>query len=598
MTKQDKYVLVVDDEPSILEMLSNYLAVDADQYGIKTAENVAQALSVLETESIFIVISDVYMPGDSGIDLLANIRRDYPNISVVLMTGYATPQLREEVAESECLHFLEKPIDLKSLRAIIHQRTNAVSECSGFDGTLKNIQLEDLIQMCCLSSITTTFRVRMGRREGSIYIADGDIVHAVCGDRSGEAAFYEILGWKSGGFESNGALDPPKRTIDKNWQYLLMEGMRLADERGADAEETLKSMGIESRRTPARIRTLIVDDSPVMCRILREMLETDEAVEVVGTAGNGEAALQMIADTEPDLITLDVNMPVMGGRTALKHIMINQPCPVVIISAAGNDSGANIFDFLCLGAVSFLGKPVRTGDMEAQHKRLLETVKRAATAKIENFIRIRAPGPVPPSRARPSETRPAKHLVVVSAGPGGFAELVRLIALFPANLAAGVIAFLQMPGEYLQTFAGYLNERSFLSVTPLPDNAVPFVTGSCFAAPDDFFVKITMPVEGGIYAAAAGPETGAENRVDDFFSHATEAFSGRIDVVLLSGAKVGRGSGLSRLRDMGGGIFSQPRSRCMVPEPLIHAGKMIEQEADSPEIVSRILRSVRGKAAI
>jgi len=346
MTTDLKKVLIVDDDPAILGFLSKSLSVNNERYGVLTAEDGNVALEILSREEIFLVVSDIKMPGISGLHLLQKIRVDYPQVQVILMTSFPSEEIQSQVKNSGCLHFIEKPFSTNYLIELIREQINIKDK--GFEGSLKNIQLTDLIQMCCLSCLNMGISVKKGSEKGKMYIKDGDIIHAECGDTVGEDAFYKILAWESGSFETIAFVAAQETTIDKNYQYLLLEVLRIADEKAMKEDDEDENKGKIHLSLPhENIRVLIVDDSPMMCRILSDIIESDEEMEVVGTAENGEEALKKIGELEPDIITLDVNMPVMDGSTALKHIMIKSPCPVVIISSVGNSSQMNVIDFLC-----------------------------------------------------------------------------------------------------------------------------------------------------------------------------------------------------------------------------------------------------------
>ena len=318
-----KNVLLVDDEPFLLDILSEYLERDKDRYKVLTAENGREALKILARQKISLVVSDVYMPEMSGIHLLGEIKNKYPDTPVILMTAYHTPQIQSEAEKSGCLHFIEKPFEMEEMRALVLDRMG--KDDQGFVGTLKNIQLSDLIQMCCLSPISMAIRVKQEPMEGTVFIHDGDIIHAVCGGRTGEEAFYDILGWKHGHFETLGSRSVPERTIQKAWQSLLMEAARRIDEESAEEDERIPGTEDTDSESGADktdpVKVLVVDDSAMMCKALEKIICSGKKATVIGSAKNGEEALEKINQLKPDLITLDVNMPVMDGSTALKHII-------------------------------------------------------------------------------------------------------------------------------------------------------------------------------------------------------------------------------------------------------------------------------------
>jgi two-component system chemotaxis response regulator CheB len=560
---EKKQILLVDDEPFILDMMVWYLAADADLYGIFRAGSAEEAMEIIDRERIFLVVADVNMPGMSGLDLLSAIRSRYPHIKVILMTGDKGAEVREGVRKSGCLHFLEKPLEMKELRRTITEEIRKKDE--GFHGTLKNIQLNDLIQLCCQAAINTAIRVSKSEKEGMIFIRDGEIVHAVCADHVGENAFYEILCWKSGRFETLGEIFIPDVSISKNWHHLLMDAARRMDEEGG---ATCNVQHAEDEERNNKIRVLIADDSSMMCKVLTEILASDQDIEVVGTAKNGEDAIKKMEELMPDLITLDVNMPVMDGGTALKHIMIKKPCPVVMLSNVGEKSQTGAPDFLRLGAADFLHKPVRSKDMDIQRRQIIQRVKLAATAKMDNFRRMKDPKILPDKDHLFVGDQVCKSLIVINSGPGGYSELLDLVCSAKNDAQTCIVAFQTMPGESAVSLAEYLNPRTRLSVLPLQPNQ-QFSGGCCYVSGND--------VE--------------ENAFDALINSLADSFFGEMIVVLLSGAAVGNTGNIRRIRAKGAKIIVQKLSSCMVSEPLENVVR--EQLADMEAATSEIAEIMR-----
>ena len=567
---EKKQILLVDDEPCILDMMVWYLAADSEIYGIFRAGSAEEAMEIIERGQIFLVVADVNMPGMSGLDLLSAIRSRYPHIKVILMTGDKSADVRDEVQKSCCLHFLEKPLEMKDLRRMIAEEIRKKDE--GFHGTLKNIQLNDLIQLCCQAAINTAIRVSKGEKEGMIFIRDGEIAHAVCADHVGENAFYEILGWKSGRFETLGEIFIPDVSIAKNWHHLLMDAARRVDEEGTVQRAKCKVQSVEDQDN--KIRVLIADDSSMMCKVLTEILASDQGIEVVGTAKNGEEAIKRIEELSPDLITLDVNMPVMDGVTALKHIMIKKPRPVVVLSSATEVSQINAADFLRLGAVDFLNKPIRSKDMDVQRRQIIRSVRLAATAKMDNFRRMKEPKILPDKDQAASGDQLCKSIIVINSGPGGYSELLDLICGAKNGVQTCMVAFQTMPGESAVSLAEYLNPRTRLNVLPLQPNQ-QFSGGCCYVSGNDI----------------------EENAFDAMINSVADSFSGEITVVLLSGAAVGNTDSIRRIRAKGAKIIVQKLSSCMVSEPLesIVRDNLADTQAVTSEIAAMLLREIRHK---
>jgi two-component system chemotaxis response regulator CheB len=595
-----KKVLIVDDEPAILDMLAQFLAVDHERYTVVTARNGKEGFEILSRENVFLVVSDIVMPEISGLHLLAQIRTHYPQIEVILMTGYATGEIKRQGRQSNCLHFLEKPIKLGYLLELIREQIAIKDE--GFAGTLKNIQLTALIQMCCFSEITMSISVMKDSQQGNIFIKDGKIVHAVCGNMTGEKAFYNIVAWQSGSFETINAASPLEHTIEKSHNYLLLEAARLSDLKTEAENPALEQVRWEDYLEDAvnadeqtelndSLRVLIVDDSPTMCKILTNILTAEGDIAVVGTAQNGEEALKKIDELKPDIVTLDVNMPIMDGSTTLKHIMIKKPCPVIIISSIGNRSQKNILDFLHLGAVDFVSKPEKTEDMAVRQHQIIEKIRTAATAKIGNFKRGRDPKVMAQVRNNAKDQLPCKRLVVINSGAGGFTELVNTIRLLPSDTDTSILALHDMPPEFVSPLSGYLNDRTRITVLPIQTDAL-LLGGKCFIGTHGASLKLNAAL--GSYTVSVESTESADSPADHIFNgflhSACNSFGGPIQVVLLSGATVGNLDGLRHIKEKNGQIIVQPLGSSMVPEQLekaIQAG-LVDREACADEIVKQI----------
>lgn len=228
MDSDKKKILIVDDEVKLLKMLKKALFVDQDFYEVILADNADKAIEILADEEIALVVSDIKMPGMSGIELFAIIRVTCPNLKVIFMTAYATDMIRKAVEDNNRLLLMEKPFNHQQLSEMIHEILG--EKKTGFDGVLKDIELTDIIQMCCLSSGDVSIRVSKGLKKGIIVIKNGEIIHSECNGLKGENAFYEIISWEGGKFEILKDGDFQVETISKDWKFLLIEGARLSDE--------------------------------------------------------------------------------------------------------------------------------------------------------------------------------------------------------------------------------------------------------------------------------------------------------------------------------------------------------------------------------
>ncbi len=456
----------------------------------------------------------------------------------------------------------------------------------GFAGTLKNIQLNDLIQMCCLSAVSLGIRVTKDQKHGTIFIKDGQIIHAEVENTKGEEAFYRILGWESGIFETIDVGHVDEVTIKKGYQFLLMEAAHQADERDSKKEKTSKSPAPPVRK----LKVLVVDDSPMMSKILTSMINADDRIEVAGTAENGEKALTMLEELKPDLVTMDVNMPVMDGSTALKHIMIKSPCPVLIMSNVGEGSHKGIIDFLNLGAVDFMSKPVQNKYILIQQQKIVERILQAAGAQINNFKRIRTPKIVQKRDIAVGENGLCNSVIVISAGAGGHSVLLDLIARLPGNLKEPVLIFQTIPPALVKTVADYFNERSQVTIKPLV-NKIVLQRGQCLFTTHGHHIYVEHAGKNTLLRVENRELTGNEpDGFDEFLVSLAAEFSDRMKVVLLSGSEIGTFEGLQSVKNNGGKVIIQKRSNCMVPAPLqrIVENKLFDMELDTEEIVKEV----------
>lgn len=228
MQEGPKKVLIVDDEEILTWIMSKTLSKDRKRYEVLVANDCSKALEIMKSTTIDLVITDIRMPGMSGLDLLEEIRVRHPDTKVIVMTAYGNPEVQKEANERGCLHYLEKPFKIEDLRNLILDAIKVSKK--GFVGKVADLQLTDIIQLNCLGRMKTALSVSKDELEGVIYFQDGEIVHASCGSQVGEEALFAILGWEGGDFTTLSGAEAPRRTILRPWQELLIEAMRQKDE--------------------------------------------------------------------------------------------------------------------------------------------------------------------------------------------------------------------------------------------------------------------------------------------------------------------------------------------------------------------------------
>ncbi len=221
-------VLIVDDEETLTWSMAKSLSKDKDKYEIFIANNGKEALNLLKKNRIDLVISDIRMPDINGLDLLVEIKKSYPQTKVIIMTAYGSSDVQKEANRRGSLFYVEKPFEISDIRKII---IDLIGKKKGFRGKIFGLQLTDIIQMNCLSRLTTALIITRDGEKGVIYLTEGEVIHAECGEEKGMDAFYKILSWQEGEFVSNIGVTPSVQTIYQNWEHLLVEAMRRNDER-------------------------------------------------------------------------------------------------------------------------------------------------------------------------------------------------------------------------------------------------------------------------------------------------------------------------------------------------------------------------------
>jgi len=223
-----KKVLIVDDEETLTWSMARSLSKDKDNYEVLIANNGREALNFLEKNKIDLVISDIRMPDINGLDLLVRIKKEYPQTKVIIMTAYGSADVQKEANQRGSLYYVEKPFEISDLRKII---IDLIGKKKGFRGKVFGLQLTDIIQINCLSRLTTALIITRNGEKGVIYLNEGEIIHAECGEQKGTDAFYKILSWQEGEFLSNVGITPSVQTIYQNWEHLLVEAMRRNDDK-------------------------------------------------------------------------------------------------------------------------------------------------------------------------------------------------------------------------------------------------------------------------------------------------------------------------------------------------------------------------------
>ena len=242
----------------------------------------------------------------------------------------------------------------------------------------------------------------------------------------------------------------------------------------------------ESAQRP--IRVLVVDDSAFLRRTLPNLLETDPGIRVIGTAENGAEAIRMVNALRPDVITMDVVMPVMDGLTALKQIMQEMPTPVLMLSHTTYENARQTVDALSCGAVDFISKPSGSAslDIATIRKTLIEKVRMAyASRHTLGVCRTQAVPGLKAERRIDSQALPrpiAREIVAIAASTGGPPALEKVLAALPKRFPAGIVIVQHIAQGFSEALADKLNRACALTVK-VAGHLEPIQPGTVLLAP-------------------------------------------------------------------------------------------------------------------
>jgi CheY-like chemotaxis protein len=263
-----KALLFVDDDVEFLTSIQSlFTEMARGKWDIFAAENHALALALLAKLRVDLVVLDIGMPGMDGIQFLQLLGRTNPGQQVAMLTGEATEERRKTCLESGAALFLEKPVASNGF-ATVFAALDALAGSQpqgGFRGMMRRVGLQEVLQLECLGRKSSVLEIFTGKVRGRIFICDGAIVHAESGTLQGEVALYGMLALRGGEFNLLPYTEPPRRTIQGQWESLLMEAARLTDEGQKFLEQGEAESGATDQGQSAGTNTL--DLTPGQVRI-------------------------------------------------------------------------------------------------------------------------------------------------------------------------------------------------------------------------------------------------------------------------------------------------------------------------------------------
>jgi len=314
-----------------------------------------------------------------------------------------------------------------------------------------------------------------------------------------------------------------------------------------------------------KLRVMIVDDSALIRQAVRRIVETSRHLSVAGEAKHGAEALDLLPPTDPDVIPLDINMPVMDGLTALKHIMIQKPTPTGVFSTLTQEGSREAFRALEYGAADVMHKPSRVAeiDLHQQQRIIVQKIGLAADVKTEaiRYIRNRD---LPPKKNATGSLAP-EYAVTIGAAEGGHSGLLRIIPRLRPDVRAAFLVLLYAPANHVEDFARYMDLISAVRVHRA-SNGAPLISGVCHIAAENEYMTIEQSGETPLLRVQPAPFSERRGAVNMLMFSAAEIFGDRSAGVVLSGKGRDGREGLQEiLRVSGSGIVQNPNS-CLYKE--------------------------------
>ncbi len=340
------------------------------------------------------------------------------------------------------------------------------------------------------------------------------------------------------------------------------------------------------------IKVLIVDDSGFFRRRVEEILKTDPFIQVVGSAANGEEAIRLNRELKPDVITLDIQMPVMDGITALRKIMREQPTAVLMFSSLTRDGAKPTLEALEAGALDYIPKNFTelASDANGVQKLLCDKVREVSRVPKHKLQQLRAPSvpvaagtapragtshaPVsrPAERVLASSGRKRYDLLLIGTSTGGPAALQTVLTQLPANFPVPILLIQHMPASFTGAFARRLNEQCQIEVCEATDHQT-LKPGVAYLAPGG--KQMLLDRRRNLQIVDGDPRENYKPCVDRSFESVADNFNGRVLAMVLTGMGADGAEGAKRLKQRGATVWAQDEASCVIygmPAAVVNSG--------------------------
>lgn len=321
-----------------------------------------------------------------------------------------------------------------------------------------------------------------------------------------------------------------------------------------------------------RIKVLVVDDSVSVQNVLREILASDQEIEVIATVSDPYEAVAEIARVVPDVITLDIEMPRMDGLTFLKKLMAQHPIPVVVISSVVGNGSENALKALTLGAREIIIKPklAKIQEIDESTIRITDAVKAAAQSNVNRLHSLSSSGmkfsltkKLALKHTNSGSNKISDHLILIGASTGGTEVISKILKGLRTDLP-GILVVQHMPGEFTPAFASRLNKECNLNVKEAQDGDI-IMKGYVYIANGFNHLKIDVSEDRFICKLEKGDLVNRHRpSVDVLFESASKLPGHSVTAALLTGMGADGAKGLLKLHQAGARTFAQDEKSSVI----------------------------------
>jgi len=350
----------------------------------------------------------------------------------------------------------------------------------------------------------------------------------------------------------------------------------------------------------SKVRVLVVDDSALMRKLIPQMLAADPSIEVVGTAMDGTFCLKKIEELQPNVVTLDLQMPGMNGIDTLKEVMRRHPLPVIVVSSHSTEGASITFKALGLGAFDFVTKPQdATLHMADAARELIAKIKAAADCKIVRPGTLRAE-PARLEKITPGKSGPLpSRTVAIGISTGGPQALEFLLAQLPSDFPGTMLVVQHMPSGFTEMFARRLDDLCALRVKEAQSGDM-LQAGRVLICPGSRHMTVKrLPMGDVVVLNDEAPVNGHRPSVDVLFRSVAEEF-GRLAIgVLMTGMGEDGAQGLGEVKKAGGMTIAQSEESCVVygmPKAAVERGYVTRVVA--LDVLASTLQALCGRGEV